>query len=63
MGDNPFRYTMRIDREVFQKFRYVAGYDGRSANKELERCLRKYISSFEHKYGEIPLDEEKESLE
>lgn len=35
MDDNILRYTLRVNRTLFQKFRYVADYEGRSANREL----------------------------
>ena len=57
MEDKFLRYTLRVDRELFQKFRYVAEYEGRSANKEIEQMLKKRVSEFEKKHGEIELDE------
>ena len=56
MTDDLLRYTLRVDRELFQKFRYVAEYEGRSANKEIEQMLKKRVSEFEKKHGEIELD-------
>ena len=32
MEDNMIRYTLRTDKVLFRKFRYVAEYEGRSAN-------------------------------
>lgn len=29
MDDNILRYTLRVNRTLFQKFRYVADYEGR----------------------------------
>ena len=49
-------YTLRVDRHVFQKFRYVAEYEGRSANKEIEQFLKKSVSEFEEKHGKIELE-------
>lgn len=57
MTDELLRYTLRIDRELFAKFRYVAEYEGRSANKEIEQMLKKRVAEFEKKHGEILLDE------
>lgn len=34
------RYTLRIDRRMFAKFRYVSDFEGRSANKEIEQMLK-----------------------
>ena len=55
MKDNLLRYTLRVDRELFKKFRYVAEFEGRSANKEIEQFLKKHVSAFEDKHGEIKL--------
>ncbi len=33
MNDKLLRYTLRVDRVLFEKFRYVAESNGRSANK------------------------------
>lgn len=58
MKDELLRYTLRIDRQLFQKFRYVAEYKGRSANKEIEQMLKKRVEAFENEHGEIPTDRE-----
>lgn len=51
------RYTLRMDRRLFAKFRYVAEYEGRSANREIEQMIRKRVEKFEKINGEIPLSE------
>ncbi len=56
MDDKLLRYTLRVDRVLFQKFRYVAESEGRSANKEIEQFLKRHVQSFEEKHGEIKLD-------
>lgn len=58
MKDELLRYTLRIDRRLFQKFRYVAEYKGRSANKEIEQMLKKRVDAFENEHGEIVIAEE-----
>ena len=58
MADNLFRYTMRVDKQMFQKFQYIAKYNGRSANKELEQYLKRCIAKFEEEHGEIPVEPE-----
>ncbi len=35
MEDKLLRYTLRVDRSLFRKFRYIAESEGRSANKEI----------------------------
>ncbi|MBD5146149.1 MAG: TraY domain-containing protein [Ruminococcus sp.] len=59
MEDKLLRYTLRMDRVLFAKFRYVAEYEGRSANKEIEQMLKKRVAEFENEHGkiEIKIDE------
>jgi hypothetical protein len=47
------RYTMRINRELLDKLRYVAEYEGRTINKELEQLVKRRIEKFEQEHGEI----------
>jgi len=58
MDEKQVRYTLRVDRKLFAKFRYVAEYEGRSANKEIEQFLKRHVAKFEEKHGEIVLAEE-----
>ena len=44
MDDKLLRYTLRVDRLLFQKFRYIAESEGRSANKEIEQYLKKCVA-------------------
>ena len=44
---------MRLDRELFEKFRYIADANGRSANRELEQMIRKWVADYETQNGEI----------
>ena len=53
MEDKLLRYTLRVDRRLFQKFRYVAEFEGRSANKEIEQFIKKHVAEFEKIHGEI----------
>lgn len=59
MEDKLLRYTLRVDRELFAKFRYIAESEGRSANKQIEQYLKKVVSKYESVHGEIPLNEDK----
>ena len=63
MDDNIIRYTLRTDRELFRKFRYIADYDGRSANRELEHFIKKRVQSFEREHGVIPDEDIKDEEE
>ena len=57
MDDKLLRYTLRVDRLLFQKFRYIADSEGRSANKEIEQYLKRRVAEYEQEYGKISLDE------
>lgn len=53
LEDKLLRYTLRVDRVLFKKFRYVAESEGRSANKEIEQYIKKCVKEFEEKHGKI----------
>ena len=53
MEDSIVRYTLRINRKLFRKFRYIAEYEGRSANKEIEQYMKRRVRDFEEKHGTI----------
>ncbi len=57
MGDKLLRYTLRVDRILFQKFRYIAEAEGRSANKEIEQYLKKRVAEYEKEFGKIEANE------
>ncbi len=56
MNDKLVRSTLRIDRQLLAKFRYVADYNGRSANREIERMIKNSVDKFEEKHGKIVLE-------
>ncbi|MGF6990389.1 hypothetical protein M2150_001650 [Lachnospiraceae bacterium PM6-15] len=47
------QFTVRTSDDVLYKVRYIAEYNGRSANKEVEQLIKKHISAFEKEHGEI----------
>ncbi len=55
MDDKLLRYTLRVDRLLFKKFRYVAESEGRSANKEIEQFLKRHVAEYESKHGKIEI--------
>ena len=59
MEDKLLRYTLRVVRLLFQKFRYIAESEGRSANKEIEQFLKKRVADFERENGTIPVNTQK----
>lgn len=49
------QFTVRVQPELLAKFRYVAEYNARSANREAEMLIRAHVAAFEKQYGEIDL--------
>ena len=58
MENSDLRYTLRMDRTLFAKYRYVAKYNGRSANKEIEQVILAHIEKWEREHGPITIDDE-----
>lgn len=50
------KFTLRIDAELLKKFRFVADYNARSSNRELEVLMKKHIAEFEKENGKITFD-------
>ena len=61
MKDNLPRYTLRIDGQLLNKLHYVAAYDCRSVNRQLEMLIKRCVNEFEGLHGEIT-DEQIQSL-
>ena len=53
MKDKLPRYTMRIERTLLDKLQYIAKYEGRTANKQLEQLVKRCVQEFEKENGEI----------
>lgn len=53
MPSDAVKFTIRTDPELLKKFRYVAEYNARSANRELEVLMKKHVAEFEKSYGKI----------
>lgn len=51
------KFTLRTDTELLKKFRFVAEYNARSANREIEVLMKKHVDEFEKKYGKITFKE------
>ena len=56
MSNETVKFTLRTKEELLKKFRYVAEYNARSANRELEVLMKRHIAEFEKTHGEIELD-------
>ena len=57
MKDNLPRYTLRIPQELLDKVGFIAAYEGRTKNKELEQLIKKRIAEFETQHGVISNNE------
>ena len=55
MEEKLLRYTLRVDRLLFKKFRYIAEGEGRSANKEIEQYPKRRVAKYEQENGKIPV--------
>ena len=50
------KFTLRTDPDLLKKFHFVADYNGRSANWELEVLMKKHVSEFENVHGKITFE-------
>ena len=55
MTDPLCRYTLRVEKELLDKLGYIAEYEGRTKNKELEQMIKKRVRDFEAEHGKIEL--------
>lgn len=53
MGEQLPRYTLRINAELLDKLGYIAEFDGRTKNKEIEQLVKKRVAEFEAEHGVI----------
>lgn len=53
MKDSLPRYTLRIPQILLDKIGYIAEYEGRTKNKEIEQLIKKRIAEFEAIHGPI----------
>ncbi|MGD0621075.1 MAG: Arc family DNA-binding protein [Thermacetogeniaceae bacterium] len=57
MPSNLPRFTIRISRMLLKKISYIAEENGRSANKEVEQLIKKYVSDYEKENGVLKVEE------
>ena len=57
MTDTLSCYTLRIEKELPEQLGYIAEYEGRTKNKELEQMIKKRIRDFEAEHGKIVPEE------
>lgn len=53
MKTDTAKFTLRTDPDLLKKFHFVADYNGRSANRELEVLMKKHVAEFENAHGKI----------
>lgn len=53
MKDSLPRYTLRIPQVLLDKIAYIAKYEGRTKNKEIEQLIKQRIAKFELEHGVI----------
>ena len=53
MKEELHRYTLRIPQILLDKLGYIADYEGRTKNKEIEQLIKKRIAEFEKEHGVI----------
>jgi len=51
------QFTVRVEADLLKKFRYVAEYNARSANREAELLMRLHVEKFEKEHGSIIFDD------
>lgn len=49
------KFTLRIDSVLLKKFHFVAEYNARSANREIELLMKNHVAKFEKEHGKIEL--------
>ena len=59
MKDTLSRYTLRVSPVLLNKLGYIAEFEGRTKNKELEQLIKKRIEEFELNHGAIQPDQHK----
>ena len=58
MDENVLRYTLRVNRDIFAKFKYIAESEGRSANRTIEQYIKKRVAKYEEENGIIEIEED-----
>lgn len=51
--ENEKHFGLRVDGDILAKFRYVCGYEGRSANSQIIQLMLKCIADYEKEHGKI----------
>lgn len=57
VGDGLPRYTLRIPQHLLDKIGYIAEYEGRTKNREIEQLIKRRVEEFEDRHGRIEIPE------
>lgn len=57
MKDRFPHFTLRISQELLDKIGYIAEYEGRTKNKEIEHLIKLRVAKFEKEHGKIDLSQ------
>lgn len=57
MKDDLSRYTLRVSPILLNKLGYIAEFEGRTKNKEIEQLIKKRIEEFESTHETIQADQ------
>ena len=55
MSEELSRFTLRVEKGLLEQLGYIAEYEGRTKNKELEQMIKKRVRDFEAEHGKIEL--------
>lgn len=49
------RFTLRVSPKLLEQLGYIAEFEGRTKNKELEQMIKHRVEEFEREHGKIPV--------
>ena len=55
MKEELLRFTLRINPNLMERLAYIAEFEGRTKNKEIEQLIKRRIAEFEKEHGKIAL--------
>ena len=55
--NNTTKFTVRINPDTARKLVYIADYNGRSQNKQIDWLIKQCIIEFEKEHGKIYLED------
>ena len=61
MKDNLPRYTLRVSQVLLDKLAFIAEFDVRTKNKEIEQLIKRRIAEFEKENGTIEINKNEPS--